>query len=222
MGSLIFWMSAFIPYHVPGYTKVVAAGIHASKSAVPLPGTARINPFNLFKSANVGYLTDQRSFSNAIAASARMKCVIEIDTASMTMINQSHHTSGTTEVDIITGNVSGNKNADMSDCKYTVEKNPGSGIFKAKLYASAGDPLVSTAAHIDYKGTLTVTATGTGSNRKIKVDFDGKIDDFPAFEAYAIYLNTTKTVLQKAPPPNNTVLDLLGGAKNPVNGSVIF
>ncbi len=222
MGSLIVWMSAFIPGHVKGYTQVVAAGPHAGKSAVPLPLVARGHPGNAVKSRHVGYLTDQRGFSDAIGASARMKCVIEIDPVALTLLNQSHHTSGTTEVDIVTGKVSGNKNADMSDCNYKVEKSPGPGIFKAKLHAAAGDPLVWGAADIDFKGTVTVTVTGTGSAKKIKVDFDGKVDDFPAFEVYAIYMNTTKTILTKAPPPGNTVLSLLGGAGNPVSGTVTF
>ena len=54
-----FWLNAFIPKNVTGYTKVLTKGPHAGKTAIPLPGIARTWPGNTLKAWNAGYLTDQ-------------------------------------------------------------------------------------------------------------------------------------------------------------------
>jgi hypothetical protein len=154
------------------------------------------------------YLTDQRGFSDSITASSRMHCEITVEISTFKMVGQSHWSSGTTEVDISTGDQTGFKKADMSRCQYldlsvgpafgyhsgpplTWGSPPSAGTPPAssppprarfKLTAAAGDPLVGMAADIDYNGILSIDLDlGTS---KITVSFEGKIDAFPEYDCY--------------------------------------
>lgn len=245
MAILKFWLNAFIPKNVPGYTQTLTKGPHAGKTAIPLPGVARLWPGNTLKDWNAGYLTDQRGFDPAIGASCRMQSIAEIDTAAMTLVSAMHRSSGTTEVNLDSGVQTGFAVANMSRCSFTQIGGaaPVPGVFrptppppsnpprsssagsssmpkmvKISLVGQAGDPLVGMAADIDYVGTLTISEAA-GS---ILVSFDGKIDDFPAYDCYAQCNGVTKTLFTDSPPPGKTVADLLGPAKRPKSGSVRF
>jgi hypothetical protein len=240
--SLRFWINAFIPKTVTGYTRVITAGTHAGKSAIPLPTLADLNPVNLWKDVwsafDIGYLTDQRGFSTAPSASVRMRSWVDIDPATLAVIDKGHESSGTTEVDLSTGAQLGFKVADMSRCKWTTPKirppsaspsfpgpvfpgSPlGSTALMLELEAAAGDPLVSAAADIDYEGLLVVTP-GPGSGA-LSVRFEGKIDSFPAFEAYASLDGKTKELFKAPPPAGNTVQSLPGKANRDIRGVAAF
>ena len=222
MARLKFWISSFIPEHVPGYTIKIGAGPHMGKTAIPLPAVARLWPGNTLKPWNAGYLTDQRGFSDSPTASARMCSLIEIETTTLSEVSQSHTSSGTTEVDLSSGVVKGTATASMSRCKYTSDPVISSSGFSRTLEASAGDPLVGMAADIDYKGKLLVTRSGVGPGAKFIVTFDGLVDNFPAYECYASLNGVTNKLFDRSPPSGNTVADLLGSAKNPVSGKAIF
>lgn len=103
-----FWINAFIPRDVPNYTRRVERGTNAGKTAIPLPGAARLNPFN-WKDWDAGYLTDQRSFSSMPTASVRMRSIASVDVSrtSGRVVTCRHETSGTTEVDMDTGETLG-------------------------------------------------------------------------------------------------------------------
>ncbi|MEM6757841.1 MAG: hypothetical protein AAF601_00030 [Pseudomonadota bacterium] len=221
--DVVFWINAFIPKTVAGYTQVLPGGAqHSGKTAVPLPGVANLNPLN-WAMASVGFLTDQRGFSNLISASVRMQCSASIDPATGKML-QNHRSSGTTEVDMKTGAQRAFAFAKMTRCNFgTVSKRTlgPKTFYDTKLKAAAGDPLVSAAADIDYNGTLTVEVD-TASGRALGCSFTGKIDAFPAYEAYAIYHNRTHTLFTNSPPKGNTVTNLLGGANRTISGSVRF
>jgi hypothetical protein len=98
--------------------------VHAGKTAVPLPGIARLWPGNTLKDLDVGYLTDQRDFDNAFGASSRMTSMCEIEVLTSAIIKQTHTTSGTTEVNLVTGVQSGFGSADMRRCAFTSVINP--------------------------------------------------------------------------------------------------
>ena len=151
-------------------------------------------------------------------ASARMCSLIEIETTTMTEVSQSHKSSGTTEVDLYSGVQKGFAVANMSRCKYSPNPSMTSYAFYRRLEAAAGDPLVGMAADIDYKGTLILTMRGAGPTAKVIVDFEGMVDNFPAYECYATLNGTTNKLFQMPPPAGNTVADLLGGANNPEIG----
>ncbi len=148
---------------------------------------------------------------------------IEVDIGSCTEIKQTHKSSGTTEVDLSSGAQLGFKIADMSRCSFKKNSAITSYDFYRELSAGAGDPLVGMAADIDYKGTLIVTVHRIGTKiNSVVVDFEGKIDSFPAFECHASMNGVVKTLFTKAPPSGNTVTDLLGGPTTPVSGRATF
>ena len=237
---LRFWINAFIPKTVEGYTRVVPTGPHVGKTAIPLPALADLNPVNLWKDLwnwwDTGYLTDQRTFDTAPTASVRMRSWVEIDPSTLTATSHGHESSGTTEVDLKTGVQLGFKVANMSKCSWTlpviqplsvspsfpapVFPGPPSGVSALTLNreAAASDPLVSAAADIDYEGMVVVSPVITG----LSVTFGGKIDTFPAFEAYASLNGETKQLFQAPPPSGNTVTALPGRANRPIRGIVAF
>lgn len=243
MPTLDFWMNAFIPKTVTGYTKTVPMGKHTGKTAVPLPGIARLWPGNLFKDLDAGYLTDQRGFDNRPAASSRMHCWAQVDLDKLDLVKQSHTSSGTTEVNLSSGVETDFAYADMSRCFFKVKPSStpsgaGGAIFGAarggstfpkpistagvnvELVAMAGDPLVGMAADIDFEG-LFMIATDPGRTR-VEIRFNGLIDAFPAYDCYAAFNGATKNIFGANPPPGNTVANLLGGASRPVSGSASF
>jgi hypothetical protein len=227
MPVVSFWLNAFIPHTVTGYTTVLKAGPHTGKTAVPLPGIARSWPGNWGKDWECGYLTDQRSWDSSPRASVRMQSLANVELAGSEgpfLLQPQHHTSsGTTEVNLVTGAQTGWKKADMSRCKFSAPPRRGCGVFTSlnvELVGKAGDPLVGMAADIDYEGTFTV-ALGTTPG-SVKVSFQGKIDQFPAYDCYASYNGVTKAIFTSSPPAGNTVSDLLGYADRPVSGAAVF
>jgi hypothetical protein len=234
-GTLTFWLSAFIPKDVPNYTRKMTKGTNSGKTAIPLPSIARLNPGNLFKDLAAGYLTDQRTFNSSKSASARMRSLAEVELSPLKVALTSQTTSGTTEVNIDTGATTDYAMCDMSRCKFgaltLVKKDPLAEAMEAvtgrkpvvarmKLKAAAFDPLVASAADIDYEGTFTITLDHDAGS--LTVDFNGKIDDFPAYECYATFNNVTKALFKVPPPAGNTVANLLGGATRATKGSVVF
>lgn len=119
MATLTFWLNAFIPETVQGYTQRLTGGDHNGKTAIPRPLIARGWPTNTFTHLDVGFLTDQRSFDSRFTASARMKSIAFINTLAMRMTRSEHRTSGTTQVNLKTGDETGFANADMSRCRFT-------------------------------------------------------------------------------------------------------
>ncbi len=118
---LVVWINAFIPRDVPGYTVAITRGENAGKAAVPLPTAARFPiPFrnNLVKPLHTGYLTDQRSFSADPNASVRMQSFITISLLAG-QVSGIHQTSGTTEVNMESGETRDSAEADMSDCQHS-------------------------------------------------------------------------------------------------------
>lgn len=249
VASISFWLNAFIPKTVAGYTVVIPKGVHVTKTAVPLPKIARTWPGNTLKALDSGYLTDQRGFDNSVTASCRMQSWAEVELSTLLMTRQSHTSSGTTEVNLVTGLQTGFAVADMSRCLFTQKSSappfggigahfgashggstvprplprlgPGkSGSTTLELTAAAGDPLVGMAADIDFGGTFTISVAGAA--RTVTVSFRGLIDAFPAYDCYATYNGVTKTLFTDTPPKGNTVADLLGSASRSVSGSVTF
>ena len=249
--KITLWINAFIPKTVAGYTKTVGGpGLHKGKTAVPLPKMARLHPFNLVKHLDTGYLTDQRGFDSSKSASVRMRSLVELlwDGMSAPIVKgQVHESSGTTEVDIDNGKHRGFAVANMRSCSFGKVKPavrrlggrtvkvpfgptttvfmgavaPSHPTFTIDVSGSASDPLVWAAANIDYVGRFTMAFPGT-ARQKAFISFTGRLDEFPAFEAYAEVDGITKTLFRNSPPKGNTVTDLLGPASRPIFGSASF
>jgi len=252
MPTVQFWLNAFIPRTVSGYTQTLTAGPHTGKTAVPLPGVARLWPGNTFKDWDAGYLSDQRTFDSSQTASCRMQSILEVDVSGPAprMVGQTHRSSGTTEVNLSTGVQTGFAVADMSRCSFTVLPPPsppggGVGLFAGHTSAgrgSVGFPVLTamramTSIRVSLVGqagdplvgmaadidyTGTVTIALRGAPGSLSVDFEGLIDAFPAYDCYAQFNGVTKTLFTNSPPPGNTVANLLGNANRPITGRVGF
>jgi hypothetical protein len=252
MPIVTFWLNAFIPLNVTGYTRTLTAGPHSGKTAIPLPGIARLWPGNTFKDWDAGYLSDQRGFSSVPGASCRMQSIVEVEMAGPAMISQTHRSSGTTEVNLVTGVQTGFAVADMSRCSFTVVPKgpPGGGIGPLAAHTRAGrggvafppiparlPPGVFGSISIQLIGQAgdplvgmaadidyvgTITFSGGVMPGSVEVSFNGMIDDFPAYDCYATFNGVTKTLFTDSPPAGHTVANLLGPAKRAKTGRVMF
>lgn len=222
MAVMRFWLNAFIPKVVAGYTIAVTKGPHTGKTAIPQPAPAYGWPGNwswgtgTVAWSDVGFLTDQRGFDNTYLASARMTSMVEVEMDTLSIVRQDHTTAGTTKVSLSTGAQTGFAKAKMDRCKFATTSSSSSQL-ELWLRAAEADPLVALAADIDYAGTVIFY-----NNGGISIDFAGLIDGFPAYDCYASYNGVTKTIFTNNPPKGNTVMNLLGGPNRAVAGSAVF
>jgi hypothetical protein len=232
--QVAIWINAFIPRTVAGYTRAIPNGIHRAKTAVPLPAVALANPLNWSLHTDNGFLTDQRGFDSSRTASVRMRSLAVVELSPPSLVSQSHTSSGTTQVDMVTGAVRGFARARMSDCSFQLVLPPhrvqlgsrsasavapaASPIMTLGLHAAASDPLVRGAANIVYAGDFVIAPAKTSSH--VTVEFVGKVDAFPAFEGYASLNGVTKALFTLLPSPGNTVLDLALFKFRQVKGAV--
>ena len=227
-GTVTFWISAFIPREVVGYTQTIQGGPYSGLTAVPLPKLARLHPMNTSKQVGTGYLGDQRGFSEKMSAAVRMRSTLEVNLWPPRIASVSHTTSGTTEVNIDSGMVTAKANADLSGCfvsglewyltnsngrvtkSHGVSENDLLGntyMILCQVYGEGSDPLVAGSANIDYDGLLRIFVEPEKS--QVRVVWDGAVDGFPAYEAYAQFKNVRKTIFTWMPPVGNTVLNLV-------------
>ena len=224
--SIKFWLNAFIPKDVSGYTMTVPAGPHAGLTMIPGPTTVgvvippRPSPFMFFqpiRKMHLGvsdcYLTDQRDFSNYIHAKSRMHSEVKIDfSASPYKMTQWHNCHWTTECDCEDGEVECHKKGDTNRMHFTLV---GLGSpTTIRMDCAANNPCAPTSrafGDIDYEGTIVINS----ASRSIEIDI--KIDQFPAFEAYATINDGAGVALfRESPPSGNTVMDLPGPANRPI------
>jgi hypothetical protein len=194
------WVRAFIPGDVPGTTQVLANGPHAGRSAVRVPVTNRC------------FLTDQRSFSNAEGASARMAIEVSVD-LTLGAVLSTPSVGRTIGVDCDTGS---------SLCERTqstgqiVHRNVSADIANGErrvfvtLSGAASNPCVTPSPDIDW--TLVVTLRARSRQRELAVHADGLIEPFPAFEAYVVTTGSPVELFSRAPQPGSSPLGLGGPA----------
>jgi hypothetical protein len=215
-----FWINAFIPRDVPGYTKPVPGGPHRGLTMIPGP----------FPQSDC-FLTDQRGFSNAIHAKSRMHAEFRLAVASRPpVLTQWHNCDETTEVDCGDGDVECHKKGSSDRMRFVVLPSRVSmptGPIEIEMACAANNPCSPSSrfgGDIDMHGRIVVNPYARS------IEFDIVIDQFPAFEAYAtINDGAGVTMLQEAPPRGNTVMNLPGGANRRVkrrledrNGDGIF
>lgn len=215
--SVKFWINAFIPRDIPGYTRAVPAGPHFGKTMIPGP--------NLLSDC---FLTDQRTFDNFIHAKSRMHSEFKIDFSSATpMFTQWHNCDSTTELDCEDGDVENTATGSTSRMKFTKLPSVGSSRIVIQMECAASNPCAPSSrafGDIDYTGRITVDVSARS------IEIDGMIDQFPAFEAYAtINDGAGVTLFRVSPPAGNTVMNLPGAANRPVrfrledrNGDGVF
>lgn len=224
------WVNAFIPHTVPGYTQTINQGQNTGKTAVPLPLIARLNPLNTFKPLDTGYLTDQRSFDYDVNASVRTQNLAELSLGSqgwsLSGVGK-HRTSGTTEVNMKTGETLGFGRAPMDRSQFyglspvaVVPNVPYTQFLYLK--AAEADPLVSTAADIDIQAVFQITTWDTPLGAAMHINWTLTLDEFPAFEVYVEHNGTLKTVFTALPMYGKTVEDLPGPARTNYQGATVI
>lgn len=205
--SVLIWLNAFIPGTVPGGTKTISQGEFAGDTCIPAPG-----PFGCA-------LTDNRSFSNDKLAKTRMRLFILVNLKDLTFeyggfSDYTHH------IDTDDGSLlckKRSKGTYVADGKIMGDNPNGLGM---KFMAFGSNPCVPFSPDIDLLGMLAIDRKA----RKIKVQ--ALLDEFPAFEMYALSTKThnTKTIFTKDPYCNNSsnVMCLFGGASVNAEGDINF
>lgn len=208
INSMKFWINAFIPRQVPGYTQDVTKGPHVGKTMIPGP----------FPHSDC-YLTDQRSFDAYIHAKSRMHSEFKVDfTGLQPTLSQFHNCDRTTELDCIEGGCECNEKGRKDRMKFVLVKPIKGRQVVVRMKCAANNPCAPTSrafGDIDYTGTITLDIA------QRSITFDGLIDDFPAFEAYAT-INDQEgiPVFRINPPRGNTVRDLPREAKRPIKAVI--
>jgi len=205
--DIYFWISAFIPLHMDGVTK--AWPQDHSKTMVeavkwlPVVGGC--------------FLADERGFSDDDTASARMhsRAWVQVK-ADGYHWSQQHFCDETTEVKCSDGKVKNRKTQASDDMAFGLTSGSSDRVV-LDFQASESNPLVPLAYKIDLVGTLTV-------DRKNKfVEFNGKVDEFPAFEAYVMINGRGPyTIAQLGPKAGVGPSALFGGANRPFQGRVYY
>ena len=205
--SVKFWINAFIPRDIPGYTRAVPAGPHRGKTMIPGP-----NP------AADCYLTDQRDFSSSLPAKSRMHSLFTLHlTGWPPRFTESHGCDPTTELDCEDGDVECTDTGSNARMRFSLL--PGrvtspSGPFQIEMNCAGNNPCSPSSrlgGDVDYHGRITVAPAAS------RIDFDLTVDAFPAFEAYASINGRPPTTVFRLPPPQgNTVMNLPGGANRRV------
>lgn len=207
--EVVFWINAFIPGDIEGVTKPIP---NSDGETMIVGLTEALEDILALGGC---FATDQRTFSTDQSASARMhsEATIRLSTGNPE-ISQAHHINPTHKVDCDDGHLKDEKIADTDDMNFdTVSESTDKVVLS--YVGSAGNPFDAVAPHIDMKGTLTVDRT------TMTVTFDGAVDDFPAFEAYAT-LNGfgPYRVAALGPGEGATAADLLGGANRAFSGKL--
>jgi len=177
--SIQFWINSFIPWKIEGVTS--KRPNHPTDTMIEGPMFWQ----NCF-------LTDQRNWSSSVTASSRMHSVVQVNfTAIGTICIQKHWCDETVEVNCRDGKVLHRDTAknDRMNFKETIKT---SELVQLELSAAANNPLIYGSCDIDISGTVQIT--------KKSVKFVGKVDPFPAFEAYVSLNGKTPQLLAKLPP----------------------
>ncbi len=221
------WINSFIPRTVAGVTHTVPAGSHAGKTFVfgpPVP--ALTFPPSLKRGA---FLTSNRSFDTSVTrtpAHFKMHTDMVFDfTKSPPTLATTHVGGESIEVDPVTGAVL--RTAFGSTLRMIAGPilPPLLGVplpaVKVPIKMSSSIPLVfgsGVIADMDVIGFLIVDPVAR------KVVFSGKVDEFPAYEAYMSVNGGAPLILFRQPIlPGKTPNDLIGlPTLVPSPGSVTF
>ena len=214
ISSVKFWINAFIPRDIPGYTRPVPR--HPGLTMIPGPQRPGIGGFRI--EISDCYHTDQRGFSNDIHAKSRMHSEFTLEFGSLPpRLTQWHNCDATTECDCEDGDVECHKTGSTSRMKFALlpsRVSSPSGPFEVWMECASSNPCAPTSrlfGDIDYNGRITVSLAG----RSIQID--GLIDQFPAFEAYATINHGAGATMFRLPPPaGNTVMNLPGAANRSI------
>ncbi|MGH2559991.1 MAG: hypothetical protein ACRDJH_13065 [Thermomicrobiales bacterium] len=206
--TITLWVNAFIPRDVPGVSQPVPAGDFAGMTM--LPGPTAINDC---------FLTDQRTFSADFNAPSRMHSEITIDVENGRVVGErggTHWCSPTHEVDCEDGDVECTATARNRGRFSVFWSSRDVTLFGVYLNADGNNPCWRGSPDIDYEGLFLIRLDA--SRERAVVTFAGRVDAFPAFEAYASSGGSPRPLFQLMPPVGNTPAELFADAARPVGG----
>lgn len=212
--NLKLWVNAFIPRDIENLTITIpGSGPYGGRTAIKGPASTS-------RSASPScYLTDQRGFSSSLSGNHRMQSLVEIDLISSSK-KDTPHTDATIRVQCSTGAKEceeASKKERITVKNFSVEALPdGNTRYFFTLEAAANNPCVEAGSpDIDWK--LLVIVLYDRLSGKAKINVDGFIEPFPAFEMYAI-LNgpNPTTIFQEKPIPGSTPWNLPGSPNRAV------
>jgi hypothetical protein len=168
------WVDAFIPRTIKNLTRVIPSGPFAGSTAIPGPA---IFP---------GYfLTDQRSFSTDINASARLKSTITIDPTDPTSFQQEHRCNETIAYNVTFDTLIGRAVGDASRSSFQLVSSDDTRT-KYRLEGAASNPVIPGSPDIDYQLDIELSrAVSKKGGSPYTLAVNGLVEPFPAFEMYA-------------------------------------
>jgi hypothetical protein len=194
--SIKFWINAFIPRDLHGLTKTMPKGKHSGSTMIPGPTPV-----------SDCFLTDQKSFSNHINAKSRMHSEFSLGLEGPRLVfTEWHNCDLTCECDCEDGSVECEKKSNTNRMKFTFPSSRDQNqLMRVTLKGAASNPCATGSPDIDYEGTITIDL------RDRSIEFIGKVDPFPAFEAYATINNGAGvTMFQINPKAGKTPWNLFG------------
>lgn len=201
------WINAFIPNSLPNL-------------AVEVPGRKgeTMVPAFFFQDC---FATDNRSFSEYINASSRMQSRIEISVQTGEWTD-THKCDQSIEYDCEDGDIEGTAVGDTSRMKFSdLQIADDKHTYRTNLIGASSNPLVAPSrvvGDIDYDLGLYIHLSD--DYRAAVVGVVGKVDEFPAFEAYVqADSGPIKTLFQRMPDPGaSPQWNLAGYANIPIEG----
>ncbi|SMQ46016.1 unnamed protein product [Zymoseptoria tritici ST99CH_3D7] len=199
--DVVFWIKAFIPKDVADVThpwpkhpgETMLSGLWQWLEWLPKSGGC--------------FATDQRTFASSISASARMHSQASVSiSAKKYTWSHIHRCGQTLKVDCDDGKVKKRGTASTKDMKFTLKSGSTKKVV-LNYVGTANNPLVI-APNIDVVGTLTIDRV------KKLVKFEGKVDEFPAFEAYATLNGFGPYLVAKIGPKKGAGPESLKGGAN--------
>jgi len=130
--------------------------------------------------------------------------------------SQNHWCTETVEVDCEDGDIEGRKTQTNENMSFKLRSGSTSKVV-LDFKAARNNPLVRLSPDVDMNGVLTVDRVNKF------VEFKGKVDDFPAFEAYVqINGGPIRTVALLGRKPGAGGSSMVGGANRAFSGRVRF
>ena len=203
---IAFWINAFIPRDIFDLTQPVTAGPHAGGTMIPGPLVDC-------------YLTDQRSFSSKRHALSRLHSegALHVDGNDL-RLSQAHRCDATHEIDCKTGVVDCEKKGDTDNMKLSlVAETIVDGKAKIKVKLAANNPCFFGSPDINVEGKINIDFEAK------KITFKGKVEPFPAFEAYVVVDGGSAIpLLQLLPLKDSSPGDLFGPPSRSFTESITF
>jgi hypothetical protein len=221
--SIKFWINAFIPANIPGYTMPVPG--RGGETMIPGPPEPGVSagagagwygyvPYAYAYAyptlTSYGYHTDNRTFNNDIRASSRMHCECTVDMSlGQPVMTQYHRCDQTIAYNKADGSIAKTGYGEIKRMGFQLSSIDRDTVRIKMKYASSNPcvPPSKRIADINFFGDILIDF---GARFLMSTVF---LDNFPAFEAYATINDGAGVKLfHRMPEKGSTVVSLVGFA----------